>query len=130
MTVSRFHESTLTPTRYRGAKTPTDILANIVEREISVSSVVSDRVFVSSEQASDVIKILSQAAVKLGLSQIVMELGQAEALGTYDDPLEDIPEVIPVRVIAKVCIFHLLKLRQKVADDHDRKQSHPRNRRT
>lgn len=79
------------------------LLSNIVEREIDVSSVVSDRVFTSSEEAAEVIKILSKAAVALNLSRVITELGQAEAIGAhYADALDGIPEVLPV-MRAKVC---------------------------
>ncbi|THH14382.1 hypothetical protein EW146_g5951 [Bondarzewia mesenterica] len=69
---------------------------------IDVSTVVADRSISSSEEAEQIILTLSQAAVELNLSKIVLELGQAEALGsTKVDPLADVPEVKPVMVPVK-----------------------------
>jgi DNA-directed RNA polymerase len=69
----------------------------MVDRKISVSFVVSDRVFSSSEEAADVIKTLSKAAVDLNMSRVVAELGQAEAIGSHTtDLLDSVPEVNPV----------------------------------
>jgi len=68
-----------------------------MDREISPTNVVADRIFSSSEEASDIIKLLSKAAVELNLSHVLVELGQAQSLGSHvPDPLEDVPEVTPV----------------------------------
>ena len=89
-------------------RTPTNILTNIIDRNVSVSHVVSDRVFSSSEDAAEVIRLLSKSAVELNLSRIVNELGRADAIGrVYVDPLEDVPEVQPVMRI-KVSSRHII----------------------
>lgn len=76
---------------------PNNILDNIVKREISVEDVVVDRVFESSEQAAEVVRLLSRAAVELGMSSLVSRLGQVESIATHaPDAHEDVPEVMPV----------------------------------
>ena len=76
---------------------PVELLRNIIGRQISPALVVSDRAFTSNEEATEAIKALSKAAAELGLSSVVKELGLAEFLGKeIEDPLEDVPEVIPV----------------------------------
>jgi DNA-directed RNA polymerase, mitochondrial len=93
----RFNPESDTPVEIPGMCNPTTLLTNIIDRQISVSLVVSDRIFTSSEDAAKVIKLLSKSAVELNLYRIVSELGQAEAIGkAYVDPLEDVPEIQPV----------------------------------
>jgi DNA-directed RNA polymerase, mitochondrial len=76
---------------------PPSLLTRIIDRKLSVSHVVADRVVSSSEEAIEIIKILSKAAVNLNLSYVVAELGQAEAMGTrFSDILDNVPEVNPV----------------------------------
>lgn len=48
--------------------------------------------------------MLSSAAAEVNLMKVVVELGQAQAMGTYADPLENVPEVAPV-LRAKVRIY-------------------------
>ncbi|OCH85018.1 DNA/RNA polymerase [Obba rivulosa] len=82
-----------------GAEThdPESMLRHIIEHQIPVSLVVADRAFQSSEEANEVIRLLSRAAVNMGLAKVVNELGMAESLGRQGlDPLEDVPEAIPV----------------------------------
>lgn len=62
-----------------------------MKRQISVKNVIADRVL-SADDVTEVIQLLSQSAARLGLSQIVNELGQIEA-----DPVSNFPEVMPVR---------------------------------
>lgn len=51
----------------------------------------------SSDEASQIIRLLSRTAVDMNLSRVVTELGQAEAIGCQlVDPLQDVPEVNPV----------------------------------
>ncbi|EGO20169.1 hypothetical protein SERLADRAFT_363576 [Serpula lacrymans var. lacrymans S7.9] len=93
----RFNPDSETPVNLTIAHNPTKLLTSIIDRQISVSHIVSDRVFTSSEEASQVIKLLSRAAVDLNLSRVVSELGQIEAMATQSpDPLESVPEVTPV----------------------------------
>lgn len=59
--------------------------------------VISNRAFTSSEEAAEVIKTLSKAAVQLNMSRIVSELGHAEVIGTHTtDALDNVPEATPV----------------------------------
>ncbi|KAI0776637.1 DNA/RNA polymerase [Trametes elegans] len=76
---------------------PLSLLRNIINRQIAPSLVVADRAFKTNEEASQAIKALSKAAVQMGLSSVVNELGLADSLGRQvEDPLEDVPEVLPV----------------------------------
>ena len=76
---------------------PASLLTRIIDRKLSVSHVVADRVFSSSEEAAEIIKLLSKVAVNLNMSHVVAELGQAELAGTrFSDILDDVPEVSPV----------------------------------
>lgn len=76
---------------------PASLLTHILDRKISVSHVIADRVFSSSEEAAEIIKILSRAAVNLNFPHVVSELGQAEAIGSqFSDVLDNVPEVNPV----------------------------------
>jgi len=81
------------------------MLTSMLERQVQPQLVVSDRVFTSSEEASEIIRLLSKTAVELNFPRIVSQLGQAEAIGTSTkkDPLDNIPEAIPVlRRVIKV----------------------------
>ena len=76
---------------------PVSLLRNIIGRQISPVLVVSDRAFTSNEEATEGMKALSRAAAEMGLSSIVSELGLADVLGKQlEDPLQDVPEVVPV----------------------------------
>jgi DNA-directed RNA polymerase len=81
-----------------------DLLYRIIEREISVSRVVADRSLSSSTEAAEIIKLLSSAAAEMNLIKVVVDLGQAQAMGSYPDPLENVPEVSPV-IRTKVSIL-------------------------
>lgn len=74
-------------------RSPADLLRCILTRQLSLTTVISDRVL-GSEEASEIVQHLSRAAAQLGLSHVISELGQAEAIAA--DPLADIPEVRPV----------------------------------
>jgi len=51
----------------------------------------------SSEEAVEIIKLLSKAAMQLNMPRIISELGQAEIIGTQvTDALDDVPEATPV----------------------------------
>ncbi|KAF8554653.1 DNA/RNA polymerase [Imleria badia] len=77
---------------------PGKLLGRLTARSISIQDVISDRVFTSSEEASEVIRLLSKAAIELNMSRVIAELGQVEAMGTgHLDPLNDVPEVTPVK---------------------------------
>ncbi|KAG5643187.1 hypothetical protein DXG03_001391 [Asterophora parasitica] len=75
---------------------PSHILSRIVEREIPIASVVSDRTMASSEEAVGIIKLLLKTAMQLNIPRVISELGQAEAIGSAVDALDDVPEVAPV----------------------------------
>ncbi|KAF9078309.1 hypothetical protein BDP27DRAFT_1378803 [Rhodocollybia butyracea] len=81
---------------------PIDMLTNLLGRDIPVERVIADRVFSTSEEAADVIKLLSKAAADLGLAEVITQLGQTEAIGAqYQDVLADVPEVMPVLRVKK-----------------------------
>ncbi|TFK81972.1 DNA/RNA polymerase [Polyporus arcularius HHB13444] len=95
----RFNPDSKNPVIIGGAEVhdPVSLLRNIIGRQISPSLVVADRAFTTDEEANEAIKALSKAAVQMGLSSVVSELGMAESLGRQaPDPLEDVPEVVPV----------------------------------
>lgn len=80
-----------------GQISPKPLLAKLKERAIPIENVVADRVFDTSEEAAQVIKILSKAAADSGFHDVVNLLGQTEALGShYQDIYADIPEATPV----------------------------------
>jgi DNA-directed RNA polymerase len=90
--------STLPSSELSSLPRPEHLLTSIVERNLSISHVITDRVFTSSDEVAGIIKSLSQAAVDLNMSRVVSELGQNEIIGQYSsDPLEGVPEAIPVR---------------------------------
>ncbi|EJF55919.1 DNA/RNA polymerase [Dichomitus squalens LYAD-421 SS1] len=92
-------DSSRQPVYISGAEVhdPVSLLRNIIGRQISPALVVSDRAFTSNEEATEAIKALSKAAAEMGLASVVNELGLTEFLGKQiEDPLEDVPEVVPV----------------------------------
>jgi DNA-directed RNA polymerase len=99
-TFCRFGPESTKPVFGVSTEDPASLLAQIVHRKLSIPHVIADRVFSSSEEAAEIIKTLSKAAVDLNLSHVVTELGQAEAAGT--DVLDNVPEVNPVLRV-KVC---------------------------
>ncbi|KAG1773841.1 hypothetical protein EDD22DRAFT_841721 [Suillus occidentalis] len=97
----RFNPESDTPVHLSKLPNPTTLLSNLIERGISPTAVVADRVLTTSEEASDIIKLLSKSAVDLNHPRILAELGQAESLGCHvPDPLEGVPEVKPVTRLA------------------------------
>jgi len=82
------------------ALSPGKLLSRLTARGISIQDVISDRVFTSSEEASEAIRLLSKAAIEMNMSRVIVELGQVEAMGTHLDPLNDVPEVTPVKKLA------------------------------
>ncbi|KAF8130959.1 hypothetical protein EV363DRAFT_1296457 [Boletus edulis] len=63
----------------------------------------SDCIFTSSDDALEVIRLLSKAAIEMNISPVIAELGQVEAMGTGRlDPLNDVPEVMPVKKLVDV----------------------------
>ncbi|KAI0742483.1 DNA/RNA polymerase [Daedaleopsis nitida] len=95
----RFNPDSNSPVILGGTKVhdPISLLRSIINRQISPSLVVADRAFTTSEEAVEAIKALSKAAVEMGLTSVVSELGVVETLGKpFEDPLADVPEVVPV----------------------------------
>lgn len=93
----RFNPESKTPVENVKMPTPNEILARIVERKIHLHDVIGDRAMPSSEEAAEIIKMLSKSAMELNLPHIVSELGQAEAIGIeMPDVLDNVPEVTPV----------------------------------
>jgi len=121
VTPSRFNPESSQPVLDVSAQDPASLLTQIVDRKLSISHVVADRVFSSSSEAADIIKVLSKAAINLNLSRVVVELGQAEAIGAQvSDILDSVPEVNPVlraKVSNCLCGIHLFPntcIRKKV----------------
>ncbi|KAI9430871.1 DNA/RNA polymerase [Lactarius indigo] len=83
--------------------TPASLLKGIVDNQLSVVTVVSDRAIKSSEEAQKIIRALTGAAVQHNYPEIIRELGHAESMGSsLPDPYLDVPEVRPVTVDAPV----------------------------
>jgi DNA-directed RNA polymerase len=75
------------------------LLKGIVDNQLSVVTVASDRVIKSSEESQKIIRALTGAAVQLNYPEIIHELGQAESMASsLPDPYLDVPEVRPVTV--------------------------------
>jgi DNA-directed RNA polymerase, mitochondrial len=82
------------------------LLKGIIDNQLSVLTVVSDRSIKSSVEAQKIIQALTKAAVQCNYPEIIDELGQAEAMGSsLPDPYLDVPEVRPVTVTT-VCFLH------------------------
>jgi DNA-directed RNA polymerase len=76
-------------------------LKGIVDNQLSVVTVVSDRAIKSSEEAQKIIRALTAAAVQHNYPEIISELGYAESMASsLPDPYLDVPEVRPVTVTA------------------------------
>ena len=60
---------------------PVALLLNIVQCQIAPTLVISDRAFTLSEEATEVIRTLSKAALHLGMTNVVSELRPVELLG-------------------------------------------------
>ncbi|KAF8550661.1 hypothetical protein OG21DRAFT_1487603 [Imleria badia] len=60
------------------------LLSRFTVRGISIRDVISDCVFTLSEEASEVIQLLSKVAIEMNMSRVIAELGQVEAMGTGD----------------------------------------------
>jgi DNA-directed RNA polymerase, mitochondrial len=83
------------------------LLKGIVDNQLSVATVVSDRAIKSSEEAQKIIQALTKAAVQYNYPEIIRDLGQAEAMGSsLPDPYLNVPEVRPVS-ITSVSSFHI-----------------------
>ncbi|KAH9919050.1 DNA/RNA polymerase [Fomitopsis serialis] len=77
---------------------PAMLLRSMMDHQVLPTMVVADRAFASSDEAAEAIQLLSKAAVEMGLSNVVNELGMADSLGRQeDDPLENVPEAVPVK---------------------------------
>ena len=74
-------------------------MKGIVDNQLSVLTVVADRSIKSSDEAQQIIRALTSAAVQNNYLEIVRELGKAEELGSsLPDPYSNVPEVRPVVV--------------------------------
>ncbi|KAG6329701.1 hypothetical protein ID866_9388 [Astraeus odoratus] len=98
----RFNPGSETPIHLPCVLSPSKLLSNLTARDIDPTLVISDRVISSSEEATQIIQLLSKTAVDMNLSRIITQLGQAQALGCQlSDPLKDVPEVNPVTKLKK-----------------------------
>jgi DNA-directed RNA polymerase len=77
---------------------PPALLRGLVDRQIPVSHIVASRTISSDEDAAVIIKLLSKTAVDMNLVSVVDELARTQTLGNslLPDPLQDIPEAMPV----------------------------------
>jgi hypothetical protein len=74
-------------------------LKGIVDNQLSVDTVISDRAIRSSEEADKIVQELMRVAVQHGYTEIYRELSKVEDIGsTLPDPYSDVPEVRPVTV--------------------------------
>ncbi|KAH9986955.1 DNA/RNA polymerase [Russula vinacea] len=96
-------ENTSTPVDGVTSHTPASLLKEIVDNQLSVVTVVSDRSIKSSEEAQKIIRMLTSAAVQQNYHEIVRELGEAEELGSsLPNPYSNVPEVRPVVVTTPI----------------------------
>ncbi|CAK5271845.1 unnamed protein product [Mycena citricolor] len=96
-------------------RTFSSILTGIIQADIPISDLVTDRVLVDDEEAVDIIRELSKAAIDLNLPHIVAELGEAESLG-LDEEEESVPAVRPVvKQTDKTVPFNLETLRKHLS---------------
>ena len=76
---------------------PASLLKGIVDNQLSVSTVISDRAIKSSEEAQKILQGLAKAAVQHNYREIVHELTDLERDGSsLPDPYSDVPDVRPV----------------------------------
>lgn len=80
-------------------RSPADLLRCMLNRNINLLKVIADR-SLSSADSSEITQHLCRAAAEMGLHNVITDLGQAQAIA--DDPLADVPEVMPVKV-SRVC---------------------------
>jgi DNA-directed RNA polymerase len=85
----------------------------MVDNQLSVLTVVSDRAIKSSDEAQKIIKALSSAAVQHKYTEIIDELGEAERIGSsLPDPYLNVPDVRPVAVTtvgsSALTSFHII----------------------
>ncbi|EJD05121.1 DNA/RNA polymerase [Fomitiporia mediterranea MF3/22] len=80
-------------------KDPSYMLQCMMERKINVVSVVADRSLTPAD-ASEIIQELCREAAELNLQHVINDLGQAQEIA--NDPLEGVPEVMPVKVLKHV----------------------------
>lgn len=74
-------------------------MKGIVDNQLSVDTVISDRAIKSSEEADKIVQELMRVAVQHGYTEIYRELSKVEDIGsTLPDPYSDVPEVRPVTV--------------------------------
>ncbi|KAK7055086.1 DNA-directed RNA polymerase [Favolaschia claudopus] len=89
----------------------TSLLSEAVRSDISISTMVADRVFTDDEEASEIITRLSKSAIDLNLPLVVSELGEAQSLGAQEPEEDAVPQVIPVTKNGEIP-FNLLTLRK------------------
>ncbi|KAJ7079600.1 DNA/RNA polymerase [Mycena belliarum] len=89
------------------------LLGKAIENEIPIKSLISDQVFTDDEEAAAIIQELSKAAVILNIPHIVLELTEAEALGSGETDGIDDPK--PVRKADDSIPFNLDTLRKHLA---------------
>lgn len=83
-----------------------DVLFHLLDRGVSLKDVVASRVLTSDEEASKIIQMVSKAAAELGMIDVVSELGEAQAMGSIVDPLDNVPDVDPVLKAKVICVFY------------------------
>ncbi|KAL5478724.1 RPO41 [Sanghuangporus weigelae] len=79
-------------------RSPDDLLLAMLDRKISPVQVVADRLL-SSADSADIIQHLCRAAAKMNMHNVISDLGQAQEIA---DPLADVPEVMPVKVVKHI----------------------------
>jgi hypothetical protein len=93
--ISRHTPGTLDNEFFETTRTPSAILSKMVERGISVSSIIANPSLPSVKTAMEIHRTLSNEAVNLGFHEIVKELGQVEKIVGVDH-LQGVPKLNPV----------------------------------
>lgn len=93
---ARFNPESDTPVIGVPMHSPNVLVRQIVDDGLSVTKVLADRSFTNSEEALNVMTLLSRAAVAENLSRVVNELGQVQTWGTQEVLQDGVPDVKPV----------------------------------
>ncbi|KAF7331179.1 DNA-directed RNA polymerase [Mycena sanguinolenta] len=89
------------------------VLSEAVRSDVSISTMVADRVFTDDDEAAEIITLLSKSAIDLNLPLVVAELGETQIMGV-NYPDTQVPEANPVMKNGEVP-FNLLTLRKHLS---------------
>lgn len=95
----RFNPDSATPVETDLATRPNVLLTTLVNRGLSVETVVAHPFVDSDEEAAQLVRMLTKVAYENGMSKTVADLTTVKSVGTsFPDTLEDVPDVRPVEL--------------------------------